>query len=114
MLRENKKIIEPSSTIGSILKRYEIIIKAISISRAWHALYLMKQGTFGFLTNPANKIINNKKLPKGTDFSIIAIGRVINNSIFKKEYLYNKKYPKGIDAFNGKVYKNTDEILWNI
>ena len=47
----------------------------------------MKYGTFGFLTNPANKIINNKKLPKGKDFSIIAIGKVINNSIFKNEYL---------------------------
>jgi len=44
-------------------------------------------GTFGFLANPANKIINNKKLPKGKDFSIIAIGKVRNNSIFKKEYL---------------------------
>jgi len=44
-------------------------------------------GTFGFLANPANKIINNKKLPKGNDFSIIAIGKVSNNSIFKKEYL---------------------------
>jgi hypothetical protein len=41
----------------------------------------------GFLTNPANKIIKNKKLPKGNDFSIIAIGKVINNRIFKKEYL---------------------------
>ena len=100
--------------MGKILKRYEIIIKAISINKAWHALYLTKQGTFGFLTNPANKIINNKKLPKGKDFSIIAIGKVSNNSIFKKEYLQNKKYPKGIDAFNGKVYKNTDESLWNI
>ena len=100
--------------MGNILKRYEIIIKAISINKAWHALYLTKQGIFGFLTNPANKIINNKKLPKGKDFSIIAIGKVSNNSIFKKEYLQNKKYPKGIDAFNGKVYKNTDESLWNI
>ena len=86
----NIKIIEPSSTMGNILMRYEIIIKAISISNAWHALYLTKQGTFGFLTNPANKIINNKKLPKGNDFSIIAIGKVINNKIFKKEYLQNK------------------------
>ena len=67
--------------------KYEIIIKAISISKAWHALYLTKYGTFGFLANPANKIKNNKKLPKGKDFSIIAIGKVINNSIFKKEYL---------------------------
>ena len=48
--------------MGNILKRYEIIIKAISINKAWNALYLTKQGTFGFLTNPANKIINNKKL----------------------------------------------------
>ena len=39
---ENIKIIEPNSTIGNILKRYEIIIKAISISNAWHALYLTK------------------------------------------------------------------------
>ena len=68
--------------MGNILKRYEIIIKAISISNAWHALYLTKYGTFGFLANPANKIINNKKLPKGKDFSIIAIGKVRNNSIF--------------------------------
>ncbi len=30
---------------------------------------------------------NNKKLPKGKDFSIIAIGKVSNNRIFKKEYL---------------------------
>ena len=81
------KIIEPISTIGNILNRYEIIIKAISISNAWHALYLIKQGTFEFLTNPANKSINNKKLPKGNDCSIIAIGKVINNSTFKKEYL---------------------------
>ena len=83
----NTKIIEPNSTIGNILRRYEIIIKAISISNAWPALYLTKQGTFGFLANPANKIINNKKLPKGKDFSIIAIGKVRNNNIFKKEYL---------------------------
>ena len=83
----NIKIIEPNSTMGNILKRYEIIFKAISINKAWHALYLTKYGTFGFLTNPANKIINNKKLPKGKDFSIIAIGKVRNNSIFKNEYL---------------------------
>ena len=70
----NIKIIGSSSTIGNIIKRYEIIIRAISISNAWHALYLTKKGTFGFLTNPANKIINNKKLPKGNDFSIISIG----------------------------------------
>jgi len=76
--------------MGNILKKYEIIIKAISISNAWHALYLTKYGTFGFLTSPANKIINNKKLPKGKDCSIIAIGEVINKSIFKKEYLKNK------------------------
>ena len=38
----NIKIIEPNSTMGNILKKYEIIIKAISISNAWHALYLMK------------------------------------------------------------------------
>ena len=73
--------------MGNILKRYEIIIKAISISNAWHALYLMKYGTFGFFTSPANKTINNKKLPKGNDLSIIAIGKVRNNSIFKNEYL---------------------------
>ena len=73
--------------MGNILRRYEIIIKEISISNAWHALYLTKYGTFGFLTNPANKIKNNKKLPKGNDFSIIAIGKVKNKKIFKKEYL---------------------------
>ena len=108
------EIIKANPTIDKILKRYAIIIKAISMSNAWQTLYLMKQGTFGFLANPGNKIINNKKLPKGNDFSIIAIGKVSNNSIFKKEYLQNKKYPKGIDAFNGKVYINTDESLWNI
>ncbi len=90
MQRVNIKTIEPSETMGNILKRYEIIIKAISISNAWHALYLTKQGTFGFLANPANKIINNKKLPKGNDFSMIAIGKVSKNIIFKKEYLRNK------------------------
>ena len=73
--------------MGNILKRYEIIIKAISISNAWQALYLTKYGTFGFRANPANKIINKKKLPKGIDFSIIAIGKVIKSTIFKKEYL---------------------------
>ena len=73
--------------MGNILKRYEIIINALSISNAWHALYLTKYGTFGFLANPANKIINNKKPPKGNDFSIIAIGKVSNNRTFKKEYL---------------------------
>ena len=87
MQSTNTKIIEPSSTMGNNLKIYEIIINAISISNAWHALYLTKYGTFGFLTNPANKTINNKILPKGIDFSIIAIGKVINNRTFKKEYL---------------------------
>ncbi len=38
----NIKIIDPNSTMGNILKRYEIIIKAISISNAWDALYLTK------------------------------------------------------------------------
>ena len=83
----NTKINDPSSINGKILKRYEIIIKAISRSNAWHALYLTEYGTFGFLTNPANNSINNNKLPKGNDFSIIAIGKVKNNIIFKKEYL---------------------------
>ena len=73
--------------MGNILKRYEIIIKAISISNAWQALYLTKYGTLGFLTNPANKSINNNNPPKGNDFSIIAIGKVRNNIIFKNEYL---------------------------
>ena len=44
-------------------------------------------GHFGILANPANNIINNKKLPKGNDFSIIAIGKVSNINNFKKEYL---------------------------
>jgi len=35
-------MIEPNSTMGNILKRYEIIIKAISISNAWQAFYLTK------------------------------------------------------------------------
>ena len=108
------EIIEPSSNNGNILKRYMIIIRAISISNAWHALYLTKQGTLGFLTNPANNNINNKRVPKGNDLSIISIGKVKNLNIFKKEYLLNKSYPKGIEAFNGKVYINIDESLWNI
>ena len=86
----NMKVIEPSSTIGNMLKKYEIIIKAILMSNAWHELYLTKYGTFGFLANPANKIINNKKLPKGIAFSNISIGKVINDSTSKKEYLENK------------------------
>ena len=79
------------------------MIKAISRSNAWQALYLMKQGTFGFLTTPANNIIKNNKPPKGKDFSIIATGNVSNKSTFKTENLYNKQYPKGNEAFNGKV-----------
>ncbi len=64
--------------MGNILKRYEIIIKAISISNAWQALYLTKQGTFGFLTKPANKIKKNNNPPRGRDSSIIATGNTIN------------------------------------
>ncbi len=86
----NMKVIEPSSIIGNMLKKYEIIIKAILMSSAWHELYLTKYGTFGFRANPANKIINNKKLPKGIAASNIAIGEVINDSTFKKEYLENE------------------------
>ena len=78
------KIIEPSSTMGNILKRYEHIINAISISNAWHALYLTKQGIFGFLTNPAKISINNNKPPKGVDLSIISIGQVRSDKKFKK------------------------------
>ena len=81
------KIKEPSSTKGKIIKRYEIIIKAILMSRAWQALYLTKQGTFGFLTNPAKIIINNNKPPKQYDLSIISMGQVRNDNTFKKEYL---------------------------
>ena len=83
----NMKMIEPISTIGNMINKYEIINKAILMSNAWHELYLTKYGTFGFRANPANKIINNKKLPKGIAFSIIAIGKVKNNITFKKEYL---------------------------
>ena len=36
------KIINPKSAKGKIRKRYDIIIKAISRSNAWHALYLIK------------------------------------------------------------------------
>ena len=81
------KTIELNSAKGKIRKRQEIIIKAISSSNAWHALYLTKQGTFGFLTNPVNKIKNNSKPPNGKDFSIIATGNVRNSIAFKKEYL---------------------------
>ena len=85
IIEQSTDIIEPSSDIGKILKRYVIIIKAISISNAWHVLYLTKQGTLGFLTNPANNNINSKKLPKGNDFSIISIGKVKRSiNMFKK------------------------------
>ena len=85
IIEPNIEIIEPSSNIGNIVKRYVIIINAISISNAWHVLYLTKQGTFGFLTNPANNNINSKKLPKGNDFSIIFIGKVMGSiKVLKK------------------------------
>ena len=66
------------------------MIKAISRSNAWQALYLMKYGTLGFLTTPANNIIKNNKPPKGKDLSIIVTGNVSHKSTFKKENLYNK------------------------
>ena len=66
------------------------MIRAISSSKAWQALYLTKQGTLGFFTTPANKIIKNNNPPKGKDPSIIATGNVSNKSTFKKENLYNK------------------------
>lgn len=47
--------------------------------------------------------MKNNKPPKGKDLSIIATGNVSNKSTFKKENLYNKKYPKGNEAFSGKV-----------
>ena len=81
------KINEFNSTKGNMLKRYEIIIKAILMSKAWHALYLTKQGTFGFFTNPAKIIMNNNKLPKQNDLSIISMGQVRSDNTFKKEYL---------------------------
>ena len=74
---------KPSSAIGIILSKYENRIRAISKSKAWHPLNLTKQGTFGFLTTPANKIKNNNKLPKGRLFSISAIGKVMYKIIFK-------------------------------
>ena len=40
LMAKYTKITEPNSTMGNILKTYEIIIKAISISNAWQALYL--------------------------------------------------------------------------
>ena len=73
------------------------------MSNAWQALNLTKQGTFGFLTTPANNIIKNNKPPKGNDLSIIETGKVRYKSTFKKENLQNKKYPNGNEAFNGKV-----------
>ena len=63
------------------------MIKAMSRSNAWQALYLTKKGTFGFLTTPAKSIRNNNNSPKGKDLSIIATGKVRNKSSFKKENL---------------------------
>ena len=63
------------------------MIRAISRSKAWQALYLTKYGTLGFLTTPANKIIKNNKPPKGKAFSIKATGNVSKKNTFKKENL---------------------------
>ena len=76
-------MIGANEEIDKILKRYEIIIKAISISKAWHALYLTKQGTFGFLTKPTNKIKKNNNPPRGRDSSIIATGKIMSFNKFK-------------------------------
>ena len=67
-----------------------MIIKEIFINIAWQALYLTKQGSLGFFTNPKNNNKNNRKLPNGNDFSISDIGKERNNKIFKKGYLQNK------------------------
>ena len=66
------------------------MIKAISRSNAWQALYLTKQGTLVFLTTPAYNIIKNNNPPKGKDLSIIATGKVKYKSNFKNENLKNK------------------------
>ena len=63
------------------------MINTISRRIAWQALYLMKYGTLGFLTTPANNIIKNNNPPKGKDLSIITTGNVSNKSTFKKENL---------------------------
>ena len=81
----------------------------MSISNAWQALYLTKYGTFGFLTNPANKIKNNNKPPRGKDFSRIVTGKVKYMITFKEGYLSNKASAKGIEACNGNVYKKAEE-----
>ena len=66
------------------------MIKPMSRSNAWQALYLTKQGTFGFLTTPINNIKKNNNLPKGNEPSIIVIGNVRYKSNFKNENLQNK------------------------
>ena len=83
IIEPNTDMIKPNEEIDKILKRQEMIIKAISISKAWHALYLTKQGTFGFLTKPANKIKKNNNPPRGRDSSIIATGKIINFNTFR-------------------------------
>ena len=60
---------------------------AISSNNAWQALNLTKYGIFKFLTIPNKINKNNKKLPKGKEFSNKAIGTVKNKRIFKKENL---------------------------
>ena len=62
----------------------------MSRSRAWQALYLMKYGTLGFFTTPANNIKNNSNPPKGKDLSSITTGNVSNKIIFKNENLYKR------------------------
>ena len=42
IIEQSMEIIKANSTIDKILKRYAIIIKAISMSNAWQTLYLMK------------------------------------------------------------------------
>ena len=66
------------------------MIRAMSRSKAWQALYLTKYGTFGFFTTPANNIKKNSNPPKGRDLSINLTGKVRYKSTFKKENLYNK------------------------
>ena len=61
------------------------MIRAILRSNAWQALYLTKNGIFGFFTTPKNNNKKNIKPPKGKDFSIIETGNVRYKRNFKKE-----------------------------
>ena len=66
------------------------MIKVIFKRITWHALYLIKQGMFVFLTKPKNIVKNNNSFPKGNKLSKSSIGRVNKLIKFKQGNCKNK------------------------